>query len=249
VLLMQYWLIDYEATCPPTWTPYGSDCYADSNIQLAPVLNISKLGQLVLTARTYAGTVDTVLFSWGNGLMSAVSGPDSMLNLQGGWNSAEFNVFGDGGGSQAMFNSGSTIVVRTNVDNLTLSSPTCPNDGYTGEKNNLSLVRPCCIISGDSPAILFTESNSTNARSACSCPSDSTWIPSRGACICDIPGQVLTNGKCEAPQSTSACGGSATIPMGHGEGPQPGQNCPCSGGKTGRYYCTAAKVLSCDCAN
>ncbi len=43
-----------------------------------------------------------------------------MVNLALGWQEAEFNIFGDCCGSQAVFNSGSTIVVRTSLDDGTV---------------------------------------------------------------------------------------------------------------------------------
>lgn len=52
----------------------------------------------------------------------------------------------------------------------------------------------------------------------------------------------------ECESSTNVCGGCAAFPTIPGAGPQPGQNCTCSNGKAGRFYCTTAKQLSCDCA-
>lgn len=47
---------------------------------------------------------------------------------------------------------------------------------------------------------------------------------------------------------TNVCGGCAARPSIPGAGPQPGETCTCSGGKSGRFYCTVAKQLGCDCA-
>jgi hypothetical protein len=101
--------------------------------------------------------VSTLIFSIGSTLYR-VQAADSMLNLAPFWNTAEFNIFGVGGGSQATFNAGSTIVVRNSVTNGTGMPQTCVNNGngFTGETNNPSL--GACAPSA-SPGIVFTESN------------------------------------------------------------------------------------------
>lgn len=60
---------------------------------------------------------------------------------------------------------------------------------------------------------------------------------------CDGPNTV----KCEKGP-TNVCGACATVFQPPGAGPQPGETCSCGNGKNGRYYCTASKQLSCDCA-
>ncbi len=50
--------------------------------------------------------------------MYAITG-DNAVNAASGWTIAEFNVFGNAGGGQANFNSGSTVVTRTRLfDNV-----------------------------------------------------------------------------------------------------------------------------------
>lgn len=51
----------------------------------------------------------------------------------------------------------------------------------------------------------------------------------------------------ECKTYTNVCGGCAAFPRAPGEGPQPGESCVCSNGKSGRFYCTVGKVLGCDC--
>ena len=77
-------------------------------------------------------------------------------------------IVGDGGGSEAVFNSGATIVMRTSIDDGTTNAPQCTTEVYTAETNNLSLVPPCCPYGGSSPGILFTISNANGATSNCS---------------------------------------------------------------------------------
>ncbi|MGA3132806.1 MAG: hypothetical protein ABSD59_18530 [Terracidiphilus sp.] len=53
--------------------------------------------------------------------------------------------------------------------------------------------------------------------------------------------------KCEKGP-TNACGACSVLPQPPGAGPQPGETCSCGNGKSGRFYCTISKQLSCDCA-
>jgi hypothetical protein len=72
---------------------------------------------------------------------------DQVLNLgqSPNWTSAEFNVFGLTNGSQANFNSGSTIVVQDVLDEKAqtgqpLLPSMCEWGGGTGESNNLNII-------------------------------------------------------------------------------------------------------------
>ena len=86
-----------------------------------------------------ANGTDTLVMSRGTELFT-VSDGDSVLNLEGHWIEAEFNIFGMGNSTQVNFNKGSTIVVRTTIDDGTTNPPTCFSDSRTGETNNLSLL-------------------------------------------------------------------------------------------------------------
>jgi hypothetical protein len=94
----------------------------------------------------------------GSSLYTA-KGNNYFPDLGQNWQAAEFNVFGDGGGSEAVFNSGSTIVVMTSVNNGTTSAPSAVEEGFTGETNNLTLTGTPVVSGGTSPSIEFTESN------------------------------------------------------------------------------------------
>ncbi|MGC1447705.1 MAG: hypothetical protein WA837_19740 [Xanthobacteraceae bacterium] len=156
---IQYWLLNYGNACPSGWNTYYSDCWRNGTngapVSAQPITN---LAQLRLTGTADAGGTDTVIMSTPNGDANAAN-QDSLLDLAKGWNAAEFNVFGDCCGSQANFNGGVTMVVRTSVDNGTKNAPTCTATGYTGETNNLTLVPPCSTVGGASPAIVFKESD------------------------------------------------------------------------------------------
>ncbi len=73
-------------------------------------------------------TKDSIFVSVGGTAHRAVGGnyfPD--LSTGTNWQAVEFNVFGDGNASQAVFNAGSTIVVKNAVTSTTATTnaPTC----------------------------------------------------------------------------------------------------------------------------
>jgi hypothetical protein len=171
VAFIQYWLLNYGAACPSGWNTYTSGyCWRNGpNAASVPVQTITSLAQMTLAGTAQGGGTDTVVVTvtTTSGTSAYTAGnPDNILNLAQGWTASEFNVFGDGGGSQAVFNSGSTIDVMTSVFNGSANTPTAGTTGTTGETNNLTLVQPACAIAY-SPAIVFAESNATGASTPC----------------------------------------------------------------------------------
>jgi hypothetical protein len=167
---IQYWTFAVTSSgefssikkCASGWTLTSGQCYTNSSSVEVPasVQALSNLKNLKLEGSISGGN-DTVTLTSGSTLYS-ITAKDSVANLADGWNYAEYNIFGPGGGSAATFNSGSSIVVRINVNNGSTSAPTClsgSEDGTTGETNNLNLVSPCCTYSGSSPSIAFLETN------------------------------------------------------------------------------------------
>jgi hypothetical protein len=177
-IFIQYWLIKYNATCPAGvgWNQFSFNggteiyCYKNNNTGAAPVPNqpIANLGQLSLTG-TVSASGDSIILSTGSNAYSVPG--DNAVNAAAGWQIAEFNVFGPGGnsagGSQASFNSGSTIVPRTRVIYGGTAPPICVAQGFTGETNNLSFGPTAPVASPPGPALLFTESSAGGAPSNC----------------------------------------------------------------------------------
>jgi len=157
---MQYWLIHWgDSDCPAGFfSDGGGDCYGNSNSVTIPDLKITTLAGQTITGSAVAGGNDTVKFTHG-GHSYSVSGPDSTLDIATVWNEAEFNLVGDGGGSRADFNKGSSVTVDLAVTSGSSAAPACKKKaGTTGETNNLDL-GPCTASGGATPAIEFTESN------------------------------------------------------------------------------------------
>lgn len=164
---IQYWLIDYAAPCPAGWTPLSIHCLKNSvSAMPVPAQPIANLAHLSLTGTASAGGTDTIMVAFPGGNLSAMA-LDDVLTLAKGWKLAEFGVFGDGGNSDATFNVGVTMAVRTSVDDGTTSAPMCVLEGFTNETNSLNLVGPCCPIGGVSPGVIFWLSSNPGAASSC----------------------------------------------------------------------------------
>jgi len=154
---MQYWLINY-GTCPSGWFTYSPDCYKNSSGVTVPEEAISTLATLKVSGKAVAKGKDTLVFTAGTEAYST-TGKDSVVDLASAWQESEFNIIGDGSGSSAAFNKGSSITVKIAVTDGTTAAPTCVSDsGTTGETNNLNL-KKCTAYGGTPPHISFVESN------------------------------------------------------------------------------------------
>lgn len=192
---IQYWLLSYgpagtscpapqgasclpgysstDGWCPFSFTtgPTAGDVYCVVNaVNATPALGepITELGQLKVTgaAAGVSGPDDAITVTSGP-TMNTASGNNYFPDLGSQWQEAEFNVFGDGNGDQAVFNSGATVVVRTGVTSGTMNGPGCDMTSFTGESNNLTLgnVPPTNVQLVPSPgtlkmpALVFTENS------------------------------------------------------------------------------------------
>jgi hypothetical protein len=160
---IEYWLQNYDGKCPSGWSSHGGDCVVNSQnaVMFKPFL-VDDLGFMKLTGAVAGvhGKDDVITFTYADKAYSA-SGDNRLSDLGEHWNAAEFNVFGDGGGSQAVFNSGSTLIVRIVTDSGTAGALQCKShSGITAETNNLNLTAlPRTPASVPRPALVFAESN------------------------------------------------------------------------------------------
>jgi hypothetical protein len=197
---IQYWLLDYGpagTSCPaPTgahctpgysytdgWCPFsfsaGGDVYCVVNAAAstaAPGEPITSLGDIKLTGAAGHGAVDDSITVTVAGTVYSAPGGNYFPDLGTQWQEVEFNVVGDGNASQAAFNSGSEIHVRTGVISGTTSGPGCAAEGFTGETNNLTLgnVAPAAVT-GTMPALLFWQSYPAPAGAVATC-ADATSV-------------------------------------------------------------------------
>jgi hypothetical protein len=160
VVFIEYWLLGWGASsCPRGWLgDGGGDCYRNSSYLQAPNVPVSALGSVTLSGSAVAGGNDSVVFNDGT-TAYAVTAPDSVVDIASVWTESEFNVFGNGDGSEAVFNKGSSITVNVALTDGSSAAPAClAGAGTTGESNNLNL-GACTAAGGTSPSIQFTESN------------------------------------------------------------------------------------------
>jgi hypothetical protein len=157
---MQYWLIRYtggSVHCPSGWYPYSNDCYTNSSAVYVPLEVVTQLGQMTVSGTAVNGGLDTLVYMDGTTAYQT-TGEDSVMYLSEGWTGSEFNIIGDGGGSEAVFNAGTAITVQIALTDGTKDAPTCePHDGTTGETNNLDL-GTCKAKGGKVPQVRFKES-------------------------------------------------------------------------------------------
>jgi hypothetical protein len=154
---MEVWLINYGNKCPSGWGAYATDCYYNSDAVSVPNQALSALAGIKVAGATIAGGNDTVTVTAAKKAY-AVTMPDSKIDLAGNWNTAEYNIFGDGGGDEAVFNPGTKMTVKVKLNSGSSDAPACITDGFTLESNNLGLNK-CKAKGGKKPSITFTQSN------------------------------------------------------------------------------------------
>ncbi|MGD0366538.1 MAG: hypothetical protein ABSA94_03715 [Acidobacteriaceae bacterium] len=161
---IQSWLFGFGTPCPPSgWISAFGACMVNSSaVTLVPV-TLDQLASTKLTGQAAGagGSDDTVTLTVGATIYSA-PGDDHIPDLGQHWQTAEFNIFGNGDLSEAVFNSGSTLVVRTVVDSGTTSPPTCDETGFTGETNNLTLTGTTLLPLPNAPVNLLVDNNATH---------------------------------------------------------------------------------------
>jgi hypothetical protein len=163
-VFIEYWLIfEYgqpaDYTCPPGWydiPPYY--CVINSAYTAAPDFPATDLASMRLSGYAVADGNDTIVVSHDREAYS-LSVPDNVVDLATVWSQSEFNVIGNAGGSEAVFNPYTMIWVSVAVSSGSFAAPSCVrNAGTTGETNNLNL-GGCSALPGPVPWILFPESN------------------------------------------------------------------------------------------
>ena len=178
-VFMQYWLINYSATCPSGWmsapAPDQADCYANSPASSfsGGTLTAADLASTQLAGSASAGGNDAVTLSFG-GEATLVSNADSVVDLAPNWNTAEFGVFGDGGGGQANFGANTTLEAQTTLSDSSLSAPTCEEEGFTAETTNLSLTNTPTIGTQGLPTIVSEQTNASPTTPSCAAGPGST---------------------------------------------------------------------------
>jgi hypothetical protein len=121
-------------------------------------------------AAASVGINDAITFT-DSGAPHAASGDNRFPDLGSQWQQAEFNVFGNGGGSQVTFNSGANVRVRTEVLSGTNAGPGCSLGSFTAESSNLTLSNtpPGSPSHTPGPALVFDQQNPAPSGAVASC--------------------------------------------------------------------------------
>ncbi|HET9839823.1 MAG TPA: hypothetical protein VFR84_16470 [Candidatus Angelobacter sp.] len=188
-LVIQDWILRYNATCPAGqgWNQFqftgDTDIYCWQNVKSStpgdlgatPVDNqaISNLANLRMST-SVSSTGDSVVLSTG-GTTTYNRTVASKVNAAAGWTGAEFNILGYGGnsngGTTATFNTGAAITTRTEIIYGGTAAPNCVAQGFTAEKNNLSFGPTAPAATAPGPAVIFDESIAGGATSDCAAAS------------------------------------------------------------------------------
>jgi hypothetical protein len=166
-VFMQYWLINYNASCPSGWYSYSPDCYTNSNATEVSGITAAELASVNLSASAVSGGNDAVSLSIGSGQAVTVTGKDSKVDLASSWNTTEWGVFGDGGGSAANFGSSNTLEAQTALTSTSSAAPSCVKEGFTGETNNLKLAATPALGTESSPTMGSEQTDGTSGTASC----------------------------------------------------------------------------------
>lgn len=168
IVFMQYWLIDYNNSCPSGWFTDSNDCYTNSaETSLGgTALTAKSLATLSLTGSAKAGGNDQVQVING-GKATRATGKDTKIDLAAHWNTTEWDLFGDGGGGEAFFGKNTTLEAVTTITATSSAAPSCVVDGFTAETNNLSLAATPALGSAASPTIGTKQTNGTTGTASC----------------------------------------------------------------------------------
>lgn len=191
-IFMQYWLIGYDAGCPSGWTAYsGGDCYVSSSATEVSALTANELGSVQLTGSAQYGYDDGVLMSVASGTAASVTESDSEVGLAAHWNTTEWGVYGDGNGSEAFFGSGTTLEAQTTLTATGSAAPSCVEEGFTGETNNLSLTSTPPLGTQASPTMASRQTDGTAGAASCAVAAGQpdTLLPGQEL----VAGHSLTN--------------------------------------------------------
>ena len=186
-----------DGWCPFSFSSTGPVYCVVNGVNSAPAPGavITSLQSLKLTGAVAGVRApnDFIAVTTPGGVVNSASGNNYFPDLGQQWQEAEFNVFGDGGGDQAVFSAGTTVIVRTQVDNGSAIAPACDDQSFTGELSNLSLVgTPANEALSALPSIVFEESNARGTPPTCATPQgiNCVEVSSSGSTSCTDAGGV-----------------------------------------------------------
>jgi hypothetical protein len=171
-IFIQDWLVPTDSSalaCPHGWTSADKGCVYNSEGVSVPTVPITTLGSLKLWGYAMLGG-DSVFLAIGTKAYAVRNAqPDGTVDLAGSWSKVQFNVLGDGDGSVAAFNPGSSLTVQLEVATARVRvAPQCVlTRSTTAESDTLdySSIR-ATPQPAQFPSIVFAESNAPNRGNA-----------------------------------------------------------------------------------
>ncbi|PYE88137.1 hypothetical protein [Phyllobacterium leguminum] len=146
-LFIEYWMFGYDGECPFPWDQYdATTCVMDGDGAFLPAILPTELQNVKLSAYAGQNGLDGIKLEY-KGTMYGFSKNADVLDISTIWNWSEFNVFGEGDASKAIFNPGSSLTVRQEAaySNYKTAPPKCVRWGITAESNNLTLGQ-CTVV-------------------------------------------------------------------------------------------------------
>jgi hypothetical protein len=202
--------------CPSGFSLDAGNCYKPSaSIPNVPLVGLADLSTMHIELQSNASSdIFTMTIE---GKAYAESFP-SVLGLgDGGWNSAEFGLYGDLGGSQASVSPGATLVTQlvTAPASNTVSCSSGQNVD-TAESNTLDLVSGCClgVDQGSTPGIQFEQSNVSGE--SCSLCGAAGQACCGGSTACFSASDVCQQGVCGLPNTLVASPSALSVQDGDG---------------------------------
>jgi hypothetical protein len=159
--------------CPRGFSSSGSSatgCYLHSQAVLVPNQSIDKNGLEGITLQGMSGTSSSsgktpylsAYLTFGKTTVGMQWPNPPLSDIASHWQSAQFNLMGHNGGSEAIFKKGSTLTARleTQFSSGAKTAPTCvPGRSTTAESNSLAFVAAPKLPQTTLPSIVFKESN------------------------------------------------------------------------------------------
>jgi hypothetical protein len=204
--------------CPSGFSLNAGNCYKPSaSIPGVPLVALADLSTMHIELQSSASSDIFTMTIEGKAYTESFP---TVLGLgDGGWNSAEFGLYGDLNGSQVDVSAGTTLVAQlvTEPSTNTVSCSSSQNV-TTVESSTLTLVPGCCldIDQGSSPGIQFKESNVSGA--SCGLCGGAGQVCCSGGTACLSAGDVCQVGACGLPDTLTASPTSISLAAADGAG-------------------------------
>jgi hypothetical protein len=153
---MEYWVFGSRSCASPLTSFASGVCWYPYKQTISGQVISNFNNQIKMSGQTVNGQ-DAVIMIIGGQAYSVLT-PSVVNEFSQSWESAAFNVYGYGNGSYIDFNDGSTLTVRTKINDGGTVAPSCSFGAGGGvEGNNLNYLSTCCPYGGGEPSIAFVE--------------------------------------------------------------------------------------------